>query len=224
MFHLWGFWVMVVIFNLPLMLSLSSVASSLAKLVPQTRCNGKWKVMKKGKCSRKKCFTAVVLVTNEPGSQGCPNLRRCVHRVGGDPPAAGLLPARESKCEVFLFPDEPPAPQLRSTPRLLSCLGTTQRYRQVQNTVGEKSEPLFSGKWNNNGLSKPLWSAWQHPDHFSSPALCRDRSRAAALKALAPSSRRGFGVVPGGPRNPHSGPKTRVWEHTELLGRLDDLR
>lgn len=56
MFHLWGFWVMAVIFNLPLMLLLSLVASSLAKLVPQTRCNGRWKVMKKGKCSRKKRF------------------------------------------------------------------------------------------------------------------------------------------------------------------------
>lgn len=33
---------MAVIFNVPLMLSLSS--SSLAKLVPQTRCSGRWKV------------------------------------------------------------------------------------------------------------------------------------------------------------------------------------
>lgn len=58
------------------------------------------------------------------------------------------------------------------------------------------------------GSASRLWSAWQDPDHFSSLALRSDRSRAAALKALAPSSQSGFGVIPGGPRNLHLGPKT----------------
>lgn len=57
------------------------------------------------------------------------------------------------------------------------------------------------------GSASHLWSAWQDPDRFSSLALRSDR-RAAALKALAPSSRSGFGALPGGPRNLHLGPRT----------------
>lgn len=88
---------------------------------------------------------------------------------------------------------------------------------------GKEENPYFEGKEPTMGSANRLWSAWQDPDCFSSPAPRSDRSRAAALKALAPSSRLGFGVTPGGPRNPHLRPKTGGWEYAGLFWRLDDL-
>lgn len=179
----------------------------------------------------------VIWVTKKPESWDWPNPKCCgcgvFSREGGNPPATGdgrqLQRGWESKREIFLSLDKPPVPalQFQSPPlprvsfHIREQISIAYGYKTWS---GKEENPYFEGKEPTMGSANRLWSAWQDPDCFSSPAPRSDRSRAAALKALAPSSRLGFGVTPGGPRNLHLRPKTGGWEYAGLFWRLDDLR
>ena len=176
---------------------------------------------------------AVIWVTNKPESQDWPNLKHhgcgVCSREGGDPPATGdgrqLRRGWESKREIFLSLDKPPAPAVSELPQVSFHIWEQISIRYGYKTwSGKEENAYFEGNEPTMGSASHLWSSWQDPDRFSSPAPRSDRSRAAALKALAPSSRLGFGITPGGPRNLHLRPKTGGWEYTGLFWRLDDLR
>lgn len=221
------------------MFSFSLATSSPAEPVPpvhcKERCKAWWGKGSGGTCSRREPFPLLsfgLLISPNPRTGLTWNAVDVGSAPGGwrstrhwrRPPA----PARLGK-QAWDFPFAPQASGPRSfwaphpqvSFHIWEQISIAYGYKTRS---GKEENPYFEGNEPTMGSASCLWSAWQHPGRFSSPALRSDRRRAAALKALALSSQLGFGVTPEGPKNLHLRPKTGGWEYMGLFWRLDDLR
>lgn len=210
------------------MLSLPLAASSPAEPTPRSGAKQDEAWVRRDVHHKGTVSAAGTGVTKKLGSWVWSNLGACgcgvCSQEDGDLPAAGdshqLHQGWERKLETFLSPDKPLAPAVSQPTRvsfhIWEQLSITYRWKTWP---GKEENPYFKANKATMGSASGLWCAWQDPDRFSSLALHSHRSRAAALKALAPSSQSGFGVIPGAQETCTSGQKLAI--HRAVL---DDLR
>lgn len=166
MFHLWGFWLMALTFNMHLFTAPNAFLFlgylQWAQPTSPAHCKERWKVWwgkgSEGTCSWMEPFLLLSfasLMSWNPGTSLTWNVVMWVCPwEGGYPPATG---DGHQLWQAWGFPFAWQASgphSFRDPLELFSHLGANQHHVLVQNMARKRREPLFWEKQTNNGLSK----------------------------------------------------------------------